>query len=408
MFIAAAVSCFLAAFLVTWLIDWVSLIPWRKSAGRHWSERTRILWPARRTSGILLFFAPLFLSSAVAHVWDMAGWRSMACGFSSILGVVGGSWFMTRELFPEVRLRSWLHEVTVGWLLRLGLWVVLLVIGFTMPGEFNAHVWLALAGTVVLKLVWPSLSLRLLRLCGLLRPAEPRLMGLVGACTKADGTSPVREVFQLSGTMANAMALPMTGTLLFFDRLLEILSDEEVISICAHEIGHLAESKWIAACRYLGTLAVLPALLIHPLWKQFGIFGVYGALIVVILWSRMSRKLTRRMETHADHFAVEQSTDSAVYARALEKIYMANHVAAVLPGKNGTHPHLYDRMVQCGVTPEFPRPNPPQKLTAFGWLLLFLGLFQLFMIVMSQPEVIHPRPAPDPQGVIKQVPPVRH
>lgn len=404
MFIPALASCFLAGILLVWWIDWISLGQWRKSAGQHWAERARILWPARKTSAMLLLFVPLILSSAVASVWTVEGWQRMSCWLAATAGSVLGNWFMTRELFPEVSFRSWLHEVAVGWLLRLGLWAILLAIGFTMPGEFNRHVWLAFSGAVLLKLVWPTLSLRLLRLSGILRPAEPRLLRLVSACEQ-EGSNRVREVYQLKSIMANAMALPMTGTLLFFDRLLEILSDEEVIAICAHEIGHLAESKWIAACRYLGTMAVLPALLIHPLWVRFGMLGVYGALLMVILWSRMSRKLTRRMEGHADAFALDRTSGSDVYARALERLYEANQVAAVLPGNNGTHPHLYDRMLQCGVTPGFPRPAAPEKFTAIGWLLMVLGPFLIAWLVLSETERDRERTAPGHREGVKQVPP---
>ncbi|MBK9138470.1 MAG: hypothetical protein IPM17_06865 [Verrucomicrobia bacterium] len=32
---------------VTILANWLALRPWRRSAGEHWTERARLLWPAR-------------------------------------------------------------------------------------------------------------------------------------------------------------------------------------------------------------------------------------------------------------------------------------------------------------------------------------------------------------------------
>ena len=35
------------------------------------------------------------------------------------------------------------------------------------------------------------------------------------------------------------------------------------------------------------------------------------------------------------------------------KLYQANEMLAVMPKKRMPHPHLYDRMVVAGVTPDF-------------------------------------------------------
>ncbi|MBL9172320.1 MAG: hypothetical protein JNL10_02195 [Verrucomicrobiales bacterium] len=44
-----------------------------------------------------------------------------------------------------------------------------------------------------------------------------------------------------------------------------------------------------------------------------------------------------------------------------------------------THPHLYDRMLAAGVTPDYPRPEKPSRLTLPGWicLALLMGTFVL-------------------------------
>jgi len=57
------------------------------------------------------------------------------------------------------------------------------------------------------------------------------------------------------GPLATAFALLPMNDMLFSRRLLEVMSDEELESICAHEAAHLAESKWTFSGRLLGALA---------------------------------------------------------------------------------------------------------------------------------------------------------
>jgi hypothetical protein len=71
------------------------------------------------------------------------------------------------------------------------------------------------------------------------------------------------------------------------------------------------------------------------------------------------RVVARRMEARADAAAAGRESESRwAYGRALERIYEANLVPAVLRRK-GTHPHLYDRLTACGPHPAYPRPQPP-------------------------------------------------
>ena len=65
--------------------------------------------------------------------------------------------------------------------------------------------------------------------------------------------------------------------------------------------------------------------------------------------------------------------DPGGYAQALERIYEANLVPATLAQRT-THPDLYDRMVQAGVTPRFPAPLPARKFPAVILALLTIVL----------------------------------
>lgn len=67
------------------------------------------------------------------------------------------------------------------------------------------------------------------------------------------------------------------------------------------------------------------------------------------------------MEIGADVFGSWLHEDKSIYARALAKLYRANETPAVMSRKRLVHPHLYDRLRVAGITPDFPRPDPPAR-----------------------------------------------
>jgi hypothetical protein len=82
------------------------------------------------------------------------------------------------------------------------------------------------------------------------------------------------------------------------------------------------------------------------------------------------------MEKRADQIAADKQLQEGVYARALEKLYRENQIPAVNVNDRQTHPHLYDRMLAAGITPDYPRPAKPQRFTVMGWaLLIIFGIF---------------------------------
>ena len=108
------------------------------------------------------------------------------------------------------------------------------------------------------------------------------------------------------------------------------------------------------------------------------------SLAVAIIWLCRVR-LARSMENRADKIARESTEEMTIYARALERIYCANQVPAVM--RKSTllaHPSLYDRMIAANLTPDYPRPTPPSTQ---GWTsivatipctIMVLYLFEVF------------------------------
>ena len=80
------------------------------------------------------------------------------------------------------------------------------------------------------------------------------------------------------------------------------------------------------------------------------------------------------MELRADVAAAGSDGESPSYARALEKLYEAGKLPAVMPGNSMVHPHLYDRMIAAGVTPDYPRPAPASRMSAVAWVCLLITI----------------------------------
>ncbi|EEF62229.1 peptidase M48 Ste24p [Pedosphaera parvula Ellin514] len=362
-------ALFLGAFALAFATNWLSLIPWRRTGSAHWTERARLLWPARvsATSNTLVIPAVLYLTLKLCYPQAAGAWFLLVV--AALLGAILGTLSMNREIFAGYDSRRLLQHLAAFWVLHLGIWLFFLGGVALMPEEFG---WVTLPIIIIIlafHFFWQyGLNLKFLRLVKLLKPATPRLVQIVQQ-TSSKMRVQVKEVWMLEGPMAQAYAFPTTNVLLFSNRLLELCDDAEVSSICAHELGHLTESKTTLAGRLLGSLAIFPWLLIKPAMNYLGFFGLVLIAVLMFVVLRFSRSLSLRMEKRADQIAKENELDDGAYAQALEKVYRENLLPAVNPTNKQTHPHLYDRLLAAGVTPDYPRPKAPAKQTRMGMVM---------------------------------------
>lgn len=371
----AIAAAFVGAAVLAAGLNWLASAAWRRSAERHWTERARLLYPARVSAVMQLFLLPANVVAGTRLV--LPGIPLAAVGIAALLGALLGSYPMDRRLFPELNWRSWLALLAVNWLVMLLPWLAILLAIVFMPDEFGPAGWALAGGVLLLNLAFSAgLGFRVLCWLGVLEPAGERLAGIVREVATRMGV-PVRAVWEFDSPVSNAMALPVTRELIFTRKLLALHPDAEVAAICAHELGHLGESRWVLAGRILTSLALLPLVFLNPVTRQAGLRGALtlAAVSIALWWLRL--RLSRRMERRADGIAAGQAEEPALYARALERLYQANQMPAVLPRRSSrTHPDLYDRMTAAGVTPEFPRPAPPKRRAWTGWVLIvsFFGL----------------------------------
>lgn len=351
--------------------------------GAHWTERARRGWPAR----VVATGTPMLLAMALGVLVGL-GTGPLAPLPAPLLGVLvgaagfAGAWTQIRRTERVVRWTSRPLRVVIGgqvfvFLTMIPHVIVVLIAGAIMPTD-PLGAWMGAAVVLALLiLVALGAGLRLSALLGLAWPADERLARIAEATSARVGVR-ARRVWIVRWPMVNALAFPRSGDLAFTEDAVAQLSDAELEAITAHELGHLGEPPSVVLVRSLGIVALFPIALIRPVAEVAGddplfrLGAIWLLVLVSLVISRIVQRVARRMEERADAVAHEHEDDPGAYARALERIYQLNLAPAVARAKRPVHPHLYDRLVSAGVTPDYPRPAPPPRLAQTLGLLTAL------------------------------------
>lgn len=384
-------AAFFAAFLVSWSVNSLALMPWRQAAGLHWTERARRLYPARVGAYSNIFFVPLTLVMTAAMIRPREPAYIIVFGLLGLLGAILATYPGVRETMPPVSFRVWLSRVSTLWLLNLS-WLALLVVsGLLMPAQFDWKV--GIIGLAVMGLLLGlsfGLAVGLMRCLGLLTAPPDRLQRIVALTEGRMGVA-VRRVWLLRSALSYAAAFPATRELIFSERLLDTLSDDEIASVCAHELGHLTEDRTVARRRVLSSLTLFPLVFTKPAlalpdqWPGVAFLLLLAWLVILVVFTR---RLARKMEIRADTIGAENSIDPATYAHALERIYETNLIPAVMRSNKHAHPHLYDRLLAVGVTPAYDRPAPPAARHWTRWIVPFIFGVVLGIFLMSHTDLL--------------------
>ena len=375
------IGAFLLAAGLAFGSNWLALIPWRRNKDKHWSEQARLVHPVVVAAHSSLWTVPAILVLTVLLLWPDSSPLWLLTGIASVLGAYAGTFPLDHELFPRISFRDLLRQAAIGILLRFLIWFVFLGAAVLMPDKFNELVF-AIGGAVIgLSVIWSRGGLIWLgRKLGLFQPAPERLRR-IATDTSARMNVPFREVLLMRSPLAQAFALPGIRKLLFTERLLELLPDNEVAAICAHELAHLTESKAARYSRSIQMLAFIPWIFFNPLIRAFGFFAFYGLLFTTLGVPRIYRSISRKLESRADQLAKANEGDAGTYARALTRLYEDNLVPAVTAKARATHPHLYDRLLAAGVTPDFLRPAAASSMAWHGQI--FAGLVGMLFAIFA-------------------------
>lgn len=367
----------------TWLPSVFGLRRYRAARLAHWTERARLAWPVRTRLALSVLATPLFglligaflLSGELSPVPPAV--VGLGCGagagFGSLLvGWRRARWF--RDAAPTFA--DYTRGVAVEWVLRRPHILVLTLALAGMPAAVMggdslwATAWTGIAAVAFLAAGLAS-GLPLLIALRVARPVPEALRERVFGLAARMGV-PLRSAWIVPWPVANALALIYLRQVVLTERLLAVLDDDEVDTVVAHELGHIGEPWTVKAGRAVVVVVVAALLVIAPLLMTAGIEVALGVFLAVIVAAVLVRRLARRMEERADKIAGEHSVDVLVYARALEKIYEANLVPAVMGSRHRAHPDLWDRMLTAGLTPDYPRPDAPAKGAARWGLLSFV------------------------------------
>src|SRR5258708_337607 len=134
-----------------------------------------------------------------------------------------------------------------------------------------------------------------------------------------------------------------------------MISGIGIIYIAIVNVSGIASQQWS------NSLAVSVKVLLEMVVKRERGLPFLALCPVIMAGFIFLNRRRRRMEIRADVFGRWLHADKSIYARALAKLYQANETPAVMSRKRMVHPHLYDRLLAAGITPDFPRPDtlPP-------------------------------------------------
>lgn len=393
-FLAFALSA-----LLTSALNWLALGAFRRASAAHWTERARLLWPVRLGAVMCGMSVPLTLAFLGPSVTPVSGAWFLAWVPAGFLGGLLGSFVVHHAAFPARKFYQWLVFMLCLGLFRvvpLLLWVIMGMISLSI-GPVRPMV----LAIVVLVQLFVSFGLWLwpLRWLGLLQPASPSLETTVRDLAQIMHVR-VRHVWETPPVTANAFASPVWGAVVVSRETVAVLSADELRSLLAHELGHLAEPRHVTVRRILGAFWMIPFAAAGQLTTWLGSGGVLLALAACFVWLRLALRLSRSEEHRADAAAALASGSGAVSARALEKLHEAAFIPANLRASGMTHPALYDRMLAAGVTPDYARPEVPSRMALNGWIAILLW-FGSAVFAMSGSRAHHENdhnPAPGRVG----------
>ncbi len=349
----------LATALSTALAAWLTLGPRRARRDAHWVERARYAAAARQAVGTASLLAATTFATVLAARRE-SGLHALAAASACGLAGLPAAFAVERAWLPDPpRLGAWLRGRACQLIVLWPHLLLVLAIALVTPralGMWSA-VGLALGAAGAIAAVL-GLTLRLAGALGLAAPPGPRLAGLVAQAAARTGR-PAPRVHTLALNAANAFAWPVAQAVGVTQRALDALDDEALATVLAHELAHLSEPRPVALIRTLAPLALTPLTLLRPLLAGGHPLTALALFLAMIAALRVSRAVARRMEERADRAGHGAEVDPGAYARALAQLYEANAAPAVMPGRARAHPHLYDRLVEAGVTPDWPRPAPP-------------------------------------------------
>lgn len=372
--VAIVLGAAVVAFGWSILVTWPGIRRLRLAADAHWSEQARVVHPYRGAAGIVAGYVPAVMVLGVLIAADPGPWMIVAVACAASAGAVLGAFPITRAVQPgfswrewPVALRFWQHPMLLVW-----------VMAMAMPPQMGPMAW---AGVGLLGLWISATNLWPVRLAfprSHLAPAPADLLERARNLARAAG-APLHGLFLVRKGFMNAVAFPISRQVALSEELVRTLPPAELDSILCHELAHLRESRWVTLARLAAGYSHLVLLFLKPATAAFGAVALGPLVLIWVLVPMAFGRWARSLERKAD--AQASRVDPATYASALLTLHRLALIPAVVE-RPGSHPDLYDRLLACGITPDFPRPKPANVLT-LGGALTSAALGILLMVALQ-------------------------
>lgn len=249
----------------------------------------------------------------------------------------------------------------------VGLFTVLLAVFFWLMTQYGIpamarHVAMSLPGSVNQSLGAGTLQLldkAILLPSQLEQQRQDKLLGQFSRYTALFPQQDIKVIFRDSENIgANALALP-DGHIVFTDALVELAEDDlELVSILAHEIGHLQQRHLLRRAIQDSVLTIVIVLVTGDASSVSSLFYALPTLLMELAYSR-------RFEQEADDFAwqllTEQGIETSHFANImtrLEQSHLRQDEADNPPGMEAektslgsylsTHPATAERIHRFG------------------------------------------------------------
>ena len=344
----------------------------------HWTDRARRSYPFQIFLGFCLIILPILYAASSDYYPSFALPISKQLLFWVVLsvGLIASNLMVVRLARryrdnPDSAMQNF--QNIFGTLFLYGtLLGIFVIMANNLPDQWNLRAVLVIAAALFAYL-WIQFGgwIKLGRFLRLLVPADGDIVE--DAATLAQRWSrPSPTIWMFRWRKANALAFPFSNAIVVTEKLRTTLTRDEMNAVLAHELAHLCEDQTTRFMRLFTPLLLLPLFTISLWMPSIGWSGLIGCYAIIFLGFFVLRKRSRRMEERADTFGKEAEKEAGVYPQALAKLYEANLVPAVMPGKRKVHPHLYDRLLAAGITPDYPRPKPPARWGVFAALFTVL------------------------------------
>jgi Zn-dependent protease with chaperone function/tetratricopeptide (TPR) repeat protein len=356
----------------------------------HWSERARRSYPLQVFLGVSLMLMPtVYAASTLDYPRSQLPIpRALFAILVFVVALVSTNaactWWSRRFRPHPDTARQNLQGFFVLILLFLTTLVISAFTAANLPTEWGFRSALVIVAGL-LAYFWMQFGglVRVTRWLRAATPADPALLKETTRLAHERGL-PMPNVFLLHWSRANAVTFTFSNTIMFTRRSREILTPEETRTVLAHELAHLCESRSAQAWRLLVPLALFTLFVMPAPWQVPNWLFLLPVYVIILFTFILYGKRRRQLEKRADAFAREAESTPGTYPQALARLYEDSLLPAVTSGKGQSHPHLYDRLLDAGVTPNFPRPKPPSRwgaVPAFAILFLNLGLLSALWLL---------------------------